>query len=91
MVILGTLTLLFIQLNLSELQSLLKVLRSQFNKDPLIWLKDLASFLNVRLNPSTPVDSAYRQEPGHAPPLEYVSLPVREVSLKMAHTCLYRR
>lgn len=75
------------RLNLSELQGLLKTLRSQFNNDPIIWLKDLASFLNVRLNPSTPVDSAYRQEPGHAPPLEYVSLPVREFLVRVVQNC----
>lgn len=68
-----------LQLNLTELQGLCKTLQGQFCSDPVVWLKDLASFLNLRLNPTTPVDSAYRQEQSAAAPLDYVSIPIREV------------
>ena len=67
------------QLNLSELQSLLKILKTQFPDNHLVWLKDLVSFLNVRINPSTPVDSAYRQDSIKDAPLGYLSKPIKQV------------
>ena len=69
-----------LQINLSEMQALSKTLRKQFSDNPVVWLKDLASFLNVKLNPTTVVDAAYRQEGGHNAPLEFMPLPIREVS-----------
>ncbi|KAF2360366.1 Transmembrane protein 214 [Trinorchestia longiramus] len=75
------------KLNLSELQGLCKTLQSQFNSDPLVWLKDLASFLNLRLNPSIPVDSVYRNEQSSGAPLDYVSLPIREFLVRMVQGC----
>ncbi|XP_018022468.1 transmembrane protein 214 [Hyalella azteca] len=75
------------KLNLSELQGLCKTLQTQFRSDHLVWLKDLASFLNLRLNPTTPVDSAYRQEPSSSAPLDYVSIPIREFLVRVVQGC----
>lgn len=79
-------TLLF-QLNVGQMENLLDVVKSRFQDSPLIWLKDLASYLNVRVNPIHAPDPAFR---GHPPlyPTSMLSSSVKDVSVALACSVL---
>nr|XP_045623542.1 transmembrane protein 214-B-like [Procambarus clarkii] len=63
----GTLEEAVCRLNVREMQNLLDVVMSRFQDSPLIWLKDLASYLNVRVNPIHSPDPAFRGHPTSFP------------------------
>ncbi|KAG7161757.1 Transmembrane protein 214-like [Homarus americanus] len=63
----GTLEEAVCRLSVGEMQNLLDVVVSRFYDSPLIWLKDLASYLNVRVNPVHSPDPAFRGHPNTFP------------------------
>ncbi|XP_071514353.1 transmembrane protein 214-B-like isoform X2 [Panulirus ornatus] len=63
----GTLEEAVCRLRVGEMQNLLDVVMSRFHDSPLIWLKDLASYLNVRVNPIHSPDPAFRGHPNSFP------------------------
>lgn len=77
-----------LQLNVGQMQNLLDVVKSRFHDSPLIWLKDLASYLNVRINPIHAPDPAFR---GHPPlyPSSMLSNGVKNVNIPLPSVAFY--
>lgn len=74
------------RLNVGQMQNLLDVVKSRFHDSPLIWLKDLASYLNVRINPIHAPDPAFR---GHPPlyPTSMLSNGVKNLLIETFTSC----
>ncbi|XP_064115342.1 transmembrane protein 214-B-like [Macrobrachium nipponense] len=68
------------------MQSLLDVVMSRFLDSPLIWLKDLASYLNVRINPVRQPDPVFKgQDPSY--PASRLSSKVKQLLLSTLSQC----
>ncbi|CAL4098844.1 unnamed protein product [Meganyctiphanes norvegica] len=74
------------KLSVNEMQNLLDVVVSRFIDSPLIWLKDLASYLNVRLNPVTSPDPAFRGSPPGFPTC-LLQPPVKKLIIETLSGC----
>nr|XP_053642488.1 transmembrane protein 214-B-like [Cherax quadricarinatus] len=74
------------RLNVGEMQNLLDVVMSRFQESPLIWLKDLASYLNVRVNPIHQPDPAFRGHPTSFP-ASLLRSDVKMLLIKTLSTC----
>ncbi|XP_050699167.1 transmembrane protein 214-A-like isoform X2 [Eriocheir sinensis] len=74
------------RLNVGQMENLLDVVKSRFQDSPLIWLKDLASYLNVRVNPIHAPDPAFR---GHPPlyPTSMLSSSVKNLLIETFSCC----
>lgn len=74
------------RLSVGEMQNLLDVVMSRFIDSPLIWLKDLASYLNVRVNPVRQPDPTFKgQENSY--PVSRLSNKVKKLLLSTLARC----
>ncbi|XP_068228650.1 LOW QUALITY PROTEIN: transmembrane protein 214-B [Palaemon carinicauda] len=74
------------RLSVGEMQSLLDVVMSRFLDSPLIWLKDLASYLNVRVSPVKQPDPVFKgQDPSY--PASRMSNKVKQLLLSTLSQC----
>lgn len=71
------------------MQNLLDVVTARFLDTPLIWLKDLASYLNVRINPVHMPDPTFKGKPDSYP-TSLVSSQVKKVRPHSASIVLLR-
>lgn len=70
------------------MQNLLDVVTARFLDTPLIWLKDLASYLNVRINPIHMPDPTFKGKPDSYP-TSLVSSQVKKVRPHSAPIVLF--
>ncbi|ROT79841.1 transmembrane protein 214 [Penaeus vannamei] len=82
----GTLEEAIRKLNVAEMQNLLDVVTARFLDTPLIWLKDLASYLNVRINPIHMPDPTFKGKPDSYP-TSLVSSQVKKLLLQTLSGC----
>ncbi|KAK3857658.1 hypothetical protein Pcinc_026053 [Petrolisthes cinctipes] len=74
------------RLSVAQMQNLLDVVVSRFHDSPLIWLKDLASYLNVRVNPIHSPDPAFRGHPLDYP-VSFMNEEVKKLVLSTVSGC----
>ncbi|KAK4297548.1 hypothetical protein Pmani_030039 [Petrolisthes manimaculis] len=74
------------RLSVAQMQNLLDVVVSRFHDSPLIWLKDLASYLNVRVNPIHSPDPAFRGQPLDYP-VSHMNEEVKKLVLSTVSGC----
>lgn len=65
------------------MQNLLDVVTARFLDTPLIWLKDLASYLNVRINPVNMPDPIFKGKPDSYPT---TLMPSQVKKVRLQHT-----